>query len=80
MSAPNISNYDDHTGRKVSDWTGELVGEVDANMICAEIPSSDHHGATESHGNGLGNSADSAEDSLMNEEGNLENQKHEVQS
>ena len=74
VSAPNISNYDDLTGRKVSDWTGELVGEADANMICAEIPSSDPHGATESHGNRpVGNSADSAEDSLMNEEGEEEN-------
>ena len=74
VSAPNISNYEDHTGRKVSDWTGDLAGEDDANMICAEIPSSYPHGVTESHGNGQSNSADeSVEDSLMKEEGDEEN-------
>ena len=82
VSAPNISNYEDHTGRKVSDWTGEMAGEDDANMICAEIPSSYPHGATESHGNGPGNSAVESveEDSLMKEEGEEEDQRHEVQS
>ena len=81
VSAPNISNYEEHTGRKASDWTGELANEDDANMICAEIPSSYPHGATESHGNGQSNSAaESEEDSFMKEEGEEENQRLEVQS
>ena len=76
VSAPNVSNYDDHTGRKVNDWTEELVGEEDANMLCGEIPTSHPHGATESHRNGPG--AD--QDSLMSEQGEEDDQRHEVQS
>ena len=67
VSAPNISNYDDNTGRKVNDWTDEQVGEEDANMLCGEIPTSHPHGATKGDRNGPANSVGEDRDSLMSE-------------
>ena len=67
VSAPNISNYDDLTGRKANDWTDELEGEENANMLCVEIPAPHPHGATEGIRNGAANSVGEDRDSLMSE-------------
>lgn len=59
VSAPEIS-CDDHTGRKVSDWTGEMMGEVD-NLMCPNLTG----GVAQSHASRASNAE---EDSLMTDE------------
>lgn len=62
MSAPEIS-CEDHTGRKVSDWTGEMIGEVD-NLMCPNNVVG-VGGAAQSHASRASNAE---EDSLMTDE------------
>ena len=67
VSAPDIGS--DHTGRKVSDWTGDIVGEVE---MCPEITTAQ---GPQSHAcPAEANEADGEGDSLMTDE------QHEVQS
>ena len=61
--APDISEH--ISGRKVSDWTGDLVGDVD-NMMQEEDFASSPPNGVQSHQDAVEKSAD--EDSLMTED------------
>jgi hypothetical protein len=63
ITAPDISDH--ISGRKVSDWTGEM-GEVDNMMQEEEFASSHPNGGAQSHQDAADKNAD--EDSLMSEE------------
>ena len=84
MSAPDIS---DHTGRRVSDWTGENA-EVEM-IVSNDLPDNSdqlmigHHRAEAKSQINVAEpdeSCDSEGDSLMNGKVNKDSEQHEVQS
>ena len=64
VSAPDITMVDDHSDRKVSDWTGELVEAALTDQLGAPAATRDRK---EALSNNPDNEEDS-EDSLMSED------------